>query len=228
MVDRARVNYHHGALRQALVQAGLDMARTGGADAVVLREATRRAGVTARAAYRHFSDRAALVHAVAGAALAEMVDRIVAAQQGTTDPAELLRRVGLGYIAFARDEPGWFDVAFFSTGEFVDPEEFFGSGNAAPAAADETDHAGGTALGVVDSSGPRTPYTPLQQALHLLVSVGLLTPDRVESAALLCWSGVHGFATLASRGPLASLPIPAIDERARCLLDDLVTAVIVG
>ena len=65
----ARSTYRHGDLRQALLEAGVAMAREGGPDAVVLREATRRAGVSPNAAYRHFSDREALVTAVSDAAL---------------------------------------------------------------------------------------------------------------------------------------------------------------
>ena len=68
--SRARKTYHHGDLRQALVQAGLELARAGGPEAVVLREATRRAGVAPNAAYRHFANREALFGAVRAAAKA--------------------------------------------------------------------------------------------------------------------------------------------------------------
>jgi AcrR family transcriptional regulator len=47
--------YHHGNLRHALVQASTELARDGGPSAIVLREAARRVGVSANAAYRHFS-----------------------------------------------------------------------------------------------------------------------------------------------------------------------------
>ena len=49
-----RSTYRHGDLRRALLDAGIELARSGGPDAVVLREATRRAGVVPNAAYRHF------------------------------------------------------------------------------------------------------------------------------------------------------------------------------
>ena len=52
-----RSTYRHGDLRRALIEAGLELARVGGPDAVILREATRRAGVVPNAAYRHFEDR---------------------------------------------------------------------------------------------------------------------------------------------------------------------------
>ena len=61
------------------------MAREGGPDAVVIREATRRAGVSPNAAYRHFSDRQALVQAVSNAALGQVADRIEIELNATDD-----------------------------------------------------------------------------------------------------------------------------------------------
>ena len=66
--SKPRTTYHHGVLRAALVEAGLALAREGGPQAVVLREATRRAGVAPNAAYRHFSGHPALFEAVRAAA----------------------------------------------------------------------------------------------------------------------------------------------------------------
>src|ERR687886_1561641 len=73
MVDGpdAERQYHHGNLRAALIDTAVDQARTGGADAVVLRDAARRTGVSHNAAYRHFADRDDL--------LAEVADRGMAA-----------------------------------------------------------------------------------------------------------------------------------------------------
>ena len=62
-----RSTYRHGDLRRALLEAGIQLARAGGPDAVVLREATRRAGVVPNAAYRHFASRWELLQAVRSA-----------------------------------------------------------------------------------------------------------------------------------------------------------------
>ena len=59
--------YHHGDLRRALVEAATELAASGGADGVVLREAARRVGVSPSAAYRHFPNREGLL--AAGAAM---------------------------------------------------------------------------------------------------------------------------------------------------------------
>jgi AcrR family transcriptional regulator len=198
----SRTSFHHGRLRDALVQAGLAMSRERGAEAIVLREATRRVGVTARAAYRHFADRDALVRAVAQAALAEMARTIERKQREASDGVAMLRGVGQGYIQFALDEPGWFDVAFFAMADMVNTT-----------ATDSRGEAG------------RSPYQQLQDALTRLVDAGLLDPDRVGGAAIMCWSGVHGFATLTSRGPLRALPRERVDAQAERLVGDLVAAV---
>src|ERR1700760_1473633 len=67
-----------GAVRDGLVSAGLELARTGGPDAVVLREATRMVGVVPNAAYRHFADRDELLAAVSAAAMRELAARMAA------------------------------------------------------------------------------------------------------------------------------------------------------
>ncbi|MBJ7288150.1 TetR/AcrR family transcriptional regulator [Williamsia sp.] len=111
--DRPR--YHHGNLREELIAGALTATRSGGPDALSIRDATRRAGVTPNAAYRHFRGRDDLLVAT--------IDRIqasMAAEMDTkpadADPVEVLRAVGLGYIRFALAEPGWFGVAFTAVG----------------------------------------------------------------------------------------------------------------
>jgi AcrR family transcriptional regulator len=69
-ISAPRRTYRHGDLRRSLLEAGIAMARQGGPDAVVLREATRQAGVAPNAAYRHFASQQALLQAVREHALA--------------------------------------------------------------------------------------------------------------------------------------------------------------
>src|SRR3954465_5235109 len=108
-----------GTVRPALVDAGLELARAGGPAAVVRREVTRRFGVVPNAAYRHFSDRDALLAAVRDEAVKKLAGRMAAgmsrvrAGPHTPTGARLrLRAVGEAYLEFARTEPGLFDTAF--------------------------------------------------------------------------------------------------------------------
>src|SRR5690348_10172615 len=111
--------YHHGDLYRALVQAGTQLAREGGPSAIVLREAARRVGVSANAAYRHFSALPDLIDAVAHdalAALARSMETELAKCKPTgdagVDAVDRLNAVGRGYIHFALKEPGLFATAF--------------------------------------------------------------------------------------------------------------------
>jgi AcrR family transcriptional regulator len=112
----SKTGYHHGDLRAALIDAGLELTRAGGPEALTIREATRRVGVSPNAAYRHFADRETLLHAIATEIQRRMTAgmRTSLRRRGST---ELLRAVGIGYIKFALDEPGWFAVAFFGASQ---------------------------------------------------------------------------------------------------------------
>jgi AcrR family transcriptional regulator len=172
-----------GTVRSALVDAGLELARSGGPDAVVLREVTRMVGVVPNAAYRHFSNRDALLAAVRDEAVKELAARMgasisqVRAGPHTPTGARLrLRAVGEAYLEFARTQPRLFDTAFAT------PDR--------PAGA-ETDEP--------------TPLGHLQAALDNLVRAGLLASDRRPNVEYPVWASVHGLAVLL-RGPLQSLP----------------------
>src|SRR5215510_8517358 len=111
----ARTTYRHGDLRRALLEAGIAVARAGGPHAIVLREATRRAGVAPNAAYRHFASRQDLLEAVRMAALsamAEAMEKEVASVRRARNSAayarDCLSAVGAAYIRFAQEETGLF------------------------------------------------------------------------------------------------------------------------
>src|SRR5262249_56385726 len=96
-IPGARRRRPGGAVRDGLIAAGLELARAGGPDAVVLREATQRVGVVPNAAYRHFAGRDELLAAVATAAMRELAARMaagVARVRGRRgDPAAARRRL---------------------------------------------------------------------------------------------------------------------------------------
>ena len=184
-----RSTYRHGDLHRALLAAGTELARTGGPDAVVLREATRRVGVAPNAAYRHYADHQALLAAVRSAAqatLAASIEAELAKLPPHDDPASAararLRAVGTGYLRFAQAEPGLFRTAFS-----VPPDR---QDTTSPARADD--------------SGMR-PYQLLAAALDDLVAAGVLPPKRRPGAELLAWSAVHGLAVLLIDGPLRGM-----------------------
>ena len=99
--------YHHGDLRRALVEAAAGLLEEGGHEALSLREAARRAGVSHNAPYRHFADRDALLRAVAAGGLNQL-----AASMAEARAAGGFRGVGEAYVAFALARPRLFRLMF--------------------------------------------------------------------------------------------------------------------
>src|SRR5438477_6156040 len=90
-VNERRRAYHHGDLANALTSAATELARHGGPEAVVLREAARQVGVSATAAYRHFAGHGQLIHEVkerCQASLTEHMCAELATLPPTPDPRE--------------------------------------------------------------------------------------------------------------------------------------------
>ncbi len=197
-----RSTYRHGDLRRALLEAGIELARSGGPEAVVLREATRRAGVVPNAAYRHFKSHRDLLSAVRSAALSAIavaMEAEISMIDAGLSPAALakanLRAVGVGYLRFARREPGLFRTAFGTPPP----------GQRSDMAQSET----------VDPH----PFRLLSLALDRMVTAGVLPAERRPGAEYLAWSAVHGLAMLVIDGPLRAMDDQQIDALIPRLLE---------
>jgi AcrR family transcriptional regulator len=201
--SKARGTYRHGDLQRALLDAGIALARTGGPDAVVLREATRRAGVVPNAAYRHFASRQALLQAVRSAALSALavaMETELAKLRRGRSAAETaragLRAIGAAYLRFAQTETGLFRTAFVG----LDDAE----------GVTDPDKAGTSGL---------NPFELLSAALDRLVASGALPAARRPGAEYLAWSAVHGLAMLVIDGPLRRLSPKQARTTGQRLLD---------
>ena len=168
----ARSTYHHGDLRRALLAEASKLARSGGPDAVTLREVARRLGVSPAAIYRHIPDRDALLGEVAGMARRDLARRMLG-EVARIDETDVRRRsirrfqaIGLGYLQFAQEEPNLLAAAFLPTGP---PSEM----------ADDP-----------------SPWHILAAALDELVATGAMPLQRRLGAETIAWSAVHGFAVL--------------------------------
>lgn len=177
-----RDRYHHGDLRNALMESACELARVGGPAAVVLREVARRVGVSATAAYRYFSAADELVDEVkhvALAKLAESIERAVAAVPTEGDPGDVavarLRASGEGYLDFAFSEPGLFQTAFCR---------------------EDIEHGG-------EDFSETAAFQAFSGLLDEVLAAGRMAPECRVGAEFAGWSMVHGFAVLSTEGPLA-------------------------
>ena len=199
--------YRHGDLRRALIDAGVALARAGGPDAIVLREATRQAGVVPNAAYRHFASREDLLDAVRAVSLASLAYAMTAEVEGLSlsgdaaaDSRAKLRAIGAAYIQFARREPGLFRTAF--------------AGAHTPMPTRRADAPAGEA----STAGQPDPFLLLGAALDEMVSAGVLPTSRRAGAEYLAWSAVHGWSMLVIDGPLRRLGHDDVEAIATALL----------
>ena len=177
-VAPARRGYHHGDLHQALIDAGLELLREGGAEALTLRAVARAAGVSQTAPYRHFRDRGALVGAVAQAAFARLGTAIGRALQKGEPGLPALRRGLAAYVRFAVEHPAEYRVMF----------------GAELAARDDLPDLEAAALGA---------FAILRDGIARLQERGLLGEGDAPVRAISAWATLHGLAMLALDGQTA-------------------------
>ena len=161
--------YHHGDLRNALLQAGLKLIETRAADDLGLREVAREVGVSATAIYRHFPDKQALKAALAQAGIEQLGQaQRLASQQAGGGRAGFLAS-GLTYVRFAADHPVLFRLIF----QCVPATDML---DAAP-------------------SSVSTALRGLRDDIAGLMPAGSSAAQR-KAGALRAWALVHGLALL--------------------------------
>ena len=164
--------YHHGHLRESLLQAAIQLIAEVGPAGFTLREVARRAGVSHNAPYRHFADREELLAAVAAQGFRELDGAMLSVVRHQRGSVARLKRAGLAYVEFALRRPEHFTVMFdAAVSEHKTPES-----------AQVAEQAFGTLLGLVKSCQDE----------------GRLPSKDVHQFALLAWSMVHGVAKLAT------------------------------
>lgn len=168
-IDINKRGYHHGGLRSALVEAGLELLKTRSADEVSLREIARMVAVSATAVYRHFPDKAALLGALCDEGGRELGRLQLAAMQKSGGGRAGFDAVGRAYVHFALDNPTLFRMMMTTrqAANFLDLPQ--GRDNSA--------------------------LQLLRDNIASLAPAGA-SPGQRHIAALKAWSIVHGLAML--------------------------------
>ena len=112
MNTRQRATYHHGNLRQAIIDAAVELVRDEGVEAMTLREAARRAGVSSGAPFRHFATKRELVLALAEQGMAQLrsaIEAVLDSSINRSAPARLAL-LGSAYVGWAADHPTHYRV----------------------------------------------------------------------------------------------------------------------
>jgi AcrR family transcriptional regulator len=194
---RRRPRYHHGNLPQALRDAALALINEAGADALTLRGAAKRAGVSQAAPYRHFRNKEALLAAVAEEGFRAMADAMGRrAAPHRDEPAGRLRALGRAYVEFATRHPAHFRVMFSRM---------------------PVDRAVHPALEAAATAA----YALLMGAIRDCQAAGVVRAGDPEELALCAWSAVHGLSALVVDGQLGERA-RKLEPLARAVTDNVV------
>ena len=171
--------YHHGALREALLEASERILDRDGINGLTLRAAAREAGASHAAPKNHFGDLTGLLSELAAVGFRRFSSRLEAAAGAAKAPEDRSRAIGKAYVHFAIDHPGLFLLMF--RGERLDLSR--------PSLQEAMDAATAVLAQAVGSAeeGKKALTFP--------------TAGRMAAA----WSLVHGFAMLLIDGRLAGL-----------------------
>ncbi|MCB1760485.1 MAG: TetR/AcrR family transcriptional regulator [Gammaproteobacteria bacterium] len=171
-------SYHHGNLREALLEAGTKLVEEKGVADVSLRAVAKAAGVSHTAPYRHFSDKNAMLRGIAATGfrlLAQRIEEAVELHPG--NPELQLSAAGVAYVELAIEHPRLHNLMF---GGVLQDDAVDDS------LEERSDQAFKGLVGIIALG---------QQA-------GVFRRGDTDELALTAWSLVHGFAMLASTGTL--------------------------
>jgi len=163
--------YHHGDLRNTLIETSLKLIEGKGVRALTLREIGSRAGVSRMAAYRHFANKSDLLGAICDAGFNRFVEVLTAARESAKATfQDRLSRMGLAYVRFAAEHPAHYEVMFGSGSDQIGHEHWRQSGVQA--------------------------FGLLEQTIREGQASGDVAPGDSRELASIVWSTVHGISML--------------------------------
>lgn len=174
--SKKRTAYHHGDLRRALVEAGLAIVEQDGIEALSLRNAARKIGVSQAAPYAHFKNKHAILEAIGTVGFNMLSDYMRRFEKKARDLPSTLTAYGVAYVSFAADHPHLFKLMFGAELSQRDSEEFIVTAAKA--------------------------YEMIVDISRDLLGEDAADESHVSLHAMFSWSVVHGLANLIVDGKL--------------------------
>ncbi|HUX14098.1 MAG TPA: TetR/AcrR family transcriptional regulator [Spirochaetia bacterium] len=179
-------HYHHGALREALLDSAMRAIESDGLERLSLRDLAGTIGVSKTAPYRHFASKRALLEAIAAEGFRLLAADLERSEEPGPGTADRLGTIARSYIDFARSRPALYRLMFSKLGYSLESEACRLNS--------------GRAFGV------------LVRAVDARMSTGWRSVENQEAVILSVWALVHGWAGLLIDG-LLPRQIPAAEER---------------
>lgn len=181
--------YHHGSLRRALIDAGIEVLTETGPGGLTLRGVAQRAGVSHAAPYAHFADKQALLAAVSAEGYRMLYDRLVAATAGREgDPRAQLLEAACAYLGFAREHPAHFRITLSGLVERqADHPEYLSIAHRC--------------------------FDLVRGVVRACQRAGALGAGEEDQVAVAVWALVHGLASLSLEGQIPHTVAEALPDR---------------
>ncbi|MBI4732638.1 MAG: TetR/AcrR family transcriptional regulator [Chloroflexi bacterium] len=171
--------YHHGDLKNALIQAGVKILSKDGVGGLSLRKVAKEAGVSHAAPYAHFADKQALIAAISTEGHKKIYEKISRAmEKHPADPLRQFVETAWAYVEFGLEEPDHFRITFSGA---VEQERDY------PALVEMT----------------RKNFGLVRQLVARCQEAGILEPGEADLVAVGVWGLVHGFVSLIQQGQVS-------------------------
>ena len=175
----AETPYHHGDLKNALINAGVQILASEGLGGLSLRKVAKQAGVSHAAPYSHFADKQALIAAISTEGFKQLYVQIEGIFEAyRDDPKKLLIETAWAYVQFALNEPDRFKLMFSSVLEkekdYPDFVEF-----------------------------SQKNFRQVVEIVEICQQAEVLKQGASDLVALSLWGTVHGFTALLLEGQIS-------------------------
>lgn len=171
--------YHHGDLKNALIQAGVALLAQEGVNGLTLRKVAKYAGVSHAAPYAHFADKQALIAAISTEGFKQLNVKIEEIRcQFEANPKLLLIETAWAYVQFALNEPDRFQLMFSS---ILEKEQAYPD--------------------FVEIS--KKNFSQLVRVVKICQKCGILKTGDPELSAVSVWANVHGLVMLVIEGQIS-------------------------
>jgi AcrR family transcriptional regulator len=163
-------SYHHGDLRNALIEAGIELVNARGVEQFSLRKVAAICGVSHTAPYAHFKDMNALMAAMSEHVTTQFMEKLQTTADNQSDTGEVITELGKAYISFFAEHPNYYQFLFFHSGVAVD-----------------LDH---------DDSDGYPPFALFRNTVYQILDFLGVPHEAKKQTLITMWALVHGITAL--------------------------------